>query len=289
MLFKNIKYTFILALFAFALAACNNSEAVTDTDTSETESTEQTQETEAPEPQKPVSEMSYQEASEEMLRTLAAGGNTDEYVQKFSAVNVDTLAAIINTDTKRKAFWINIYNAYIQKILTENPDVYKDRKAFFGEDRMKIAGKETSFDQLEHGIIRSSTMKVSAGFVGDIFVGDYEKKLRTEEVDPRIHFAINCGAKDCPPIHILSPENLDAELDRLTEDYTKKWTTYDMKADTAATTSLISWFRGDFGGKDGAKEFLVKHGALPAGASPDLRFKGYDWTLKTGMYAAEVE
>ena len=234
---------------------------------------------------KSVAEMGLQEASEEMLRTLKNGGSVDDYAQKFAEVPLETLAGTIDTDTKRKAFWINIYNAFIQKILLENPELYEDRKAFFEEDRITMAGKEISFDRIEHGIIRSSTLKLSGGYIGEIFPGDYEKALRTEKVDPRIHFAINCGAKDCPPIHILSPDDLDEELDRMSRAYLDKWTTYDAAADTVATTSLMSWFRGDFGGKDGAKEMLQRYGALPQSADdPDLKFKPYDWTLKTGIY-----
>ena len=34
-----------------------------------------------------------------------------------------------------------------------------------------------------------------------------------ESVDPRIHFALVCGAKSCPPIKLYTPENLDEGLD----------------------------------------------------------------------------
>ena len=32
-------------------------------------------------------------------------------------------------------------------------------------------------------------------------------------LDPRIHFALVCGAKSCPPVRVFTPENLDAGLD----------------------------------------------------------------------------
>lgn len=31
-------------------------------------------------------------------------------------------------------------------------------------------------------------------------------------VDPRIHFALVCGAKSCPPIKLYTPDNLDEGL-----------------------------------------------------------------------------
>lgn len=32
------------------------------------------------------------------------------------------------------------------------------------------------------------------------------------QVDPRIHFALNCGAKSCPPVKVYSSEGLNSEL-----------------------------------------------------------------------------
>jgi hypothetical protein len=29
------------------------------------------------------------------------------------------------------------------------------------------------------------------------------------EVDPRMHFALNCGARGCPPIQIYDSENVE--------------------------------------------------------------------------------
>ena len=33
-----------------------------------------------------------------------------------------------------------------------------------------------------------------------------------EEVEPRIHFALNCGAKSCPPIKTFTSTDIDNEL-----------------------------------------------------------------------------
>lgn len=273
----------LMSVAIFSFISCNNeTQNISEIDKVEVEI--------APEkPQMKILEMSYQQASENMLRDLKDGKDVNEYAEKFAAANLEQLAAEINTDAKKKAFWINLYNGYIQKLLVENPGLYDDRNDFFGEDRFIIAGKEISFDKVEHGIIRSSTMKLSGGFLGEIFVGDYEKKLRTDVVDPRIHFAVNCGAKDCPQVHILSPATVDAELDKMTQSYLNKVAEYDPKTNIAKTTSLMSWFRGDWGGKDGVVDFLKKYNIVPAAANDVvLEFKDYDWTLNTGMFADEV-
>ncbi len=285
MLNKSIGSIFLFCLFVFSFISCNNEIEV---ETSNSTQIEEKTETKSDTAMKPISEMSYQEASENMLRALAAGKEVNAYAEKFAAANLEQLAAEVNTDVKRKAFWINIYNAYIQKLLTENPSLYDDRDKFFGEDRFIIAGKEISFDKVEHGIIRSSTMKLSGGYVGEIFVGGYEKKLRTEEVDPRIHFAVNCGAKDCPMIHVLSPATVDAQLEKMTQTYLNEVTEYDPKTKIAKATPLMSWFRGDFEGKSGGIKFLKKYGIIPTEATDvKLEFKDYDWTLNTGMFAEQ--
>jgi hypothetical protein len=284
---NKIKLTLsLLSILTLSFISCNN-ETVNTNNTIENQET--TAEVVPEKVQMNISEMNYQQASENMLRDLADGKDVNEYAEKFAAANLEQLAAEINTDDKKKAFWINLYNAYIQKLLIENPSLYDDRNDFFGEDRFIIAGKEISFDKVEHGIIRSSTMKLSGGFLGEIFVGGYEKKLRTDEVDPRIHFAVNCGAKDCPQIHILSPNTVNAELDEMTKNYLGKVAEYDAASNVAKTTSLMSWFRGDWGGKDGVVDFLKKYDIVPSTATDvELEFKDYDWTLNTGMFAEEV-
>ena len=246
-MFHKIKFSLLLiSLFSLSFIACNN-EVQNNTETTPVEV--ETKEKEIEKPRMKISEMSYQQASENMLRDLKDGKDVNEYAEKFAAANLEQLAAEINTDDKKKAFWINLYNAYI----------------------------------------RSSTMKLSGGFLGEIFVGGYEKKLRTDEVDPRIHFAVNCGAKDCPQVHILSPDTVNAELDKMTQNYLNKVAEYDATTNIAKTTSLMSWFRGDWGGKDGVVDFLKKYDIVPATATDvELKFKDYDWTLNTGMYAEEV-
>lgn len=33
-----------------------------------------------------------------------------------------------------------------------------------------------------------------------------------QQVDPRIHFALNCGARSCPPVKLFTPQGLNGEL-----------------------------------------------------------------------------
>jgi len=44
-------------------------------------------------------------------------------------------------------------------------------------------------------------------------------------------------------------------------------------------TPLMSWFRGDFGGKKGiVNDFLIPYEIISADLDPELSFGDYDWT-----------
>ena len=115
------------------------------------------------------------------------------------------------------------------------------------------------------------------------FCPKWERKLRVENVDWRIHFALNCGAKSCPPVAIYDVENLDNQLDFMTKAYLEEQTSYDSVSKTASTSVLMSWFRGDFGGKNGAKKILFTYKITPE-KPKRLDYKTYDWALLLGNF-----
>jgi hypothetical protein len=55
--------------------------------------------------------------------------------------------------------------------------------------------------------------------------GDVRSSLSLAAVDPRIHFALNCGAKSCPPIRVFSPKNLERGLQLAAEGFLRDTTT----------------------------------------------------------------
>ncbi len=232
----------------------------------------------------PNKEYPYVQLSQDLVKAAKNTSSYEDIKQKLANVPVDTLSKELDTDAAKKAFWINTYNAYVQLILTENPELFKDRNSFFGEPRVTIAGKKLSFDDIEHGIIRGSEVKWLLGMVKDPFANSYEKAFRVDNTDGRVHFALNCGAKSCPEVAIYDANVMDQQLDIAAKQYLQKTSTYKPEEDKVYVTSLFSWFRGDFGGKDGVRDFLKKYEVIPKDADPDLEFKDYDWTLDLGNY-----
>ena len=221
----------------------------------------------------------YNALSEKFLMQIKKGKDTKEVQEILAKSTLKDLQAALDTDQKRLAFWVNIYNAYIQVILKDNPELYNDRGSFFKNEQIPIAGDTISFAKIEHGIIRKSQWEYGLGRIRKWFPNKLERKLRVEKRDYRIHFALNCGAKDCPPVAIYEWERLDEQFEKGTKKYLSRTTVYDSSKKEVAVTSLFSWFRGDFGGKSGVKKILRNLELVPTTKDIDISYKNYDWTL----------
>jgi thiol-disulfide isomerase/thioredoxin len=222
--------------------------------------------------------------SQEFMYAAKTDDETASFIAALSHLEMSELIATIKTDDDKKAFWINLYNAYTQTSLKKKPEQYKSRGAFFGSKQIEIAGKKFSLDDIEHGILRRSKIKWSLGHLNKLFPGKTEKKLRVDKLDYQLHFALNCGAKSCPPIAFYKPENINQQLELATKAYLRSEVEYDETTNTVKLPTLMSWFRRDFGGKKKMLELLRQLSIVPADKKPKIKFKPYDWTLYLQNY-----
>ncbi len=225
-------------------------------------------------------EINFNEISETFLERIKLNKDTKAIQQLLASTTATALAESLDNDAKRFAFWLNIYNGYIQVILKEQPELYDDRGAFFKKEQITIAGETISFAKIEHGIIRKSQWEYGLGRIRKWFPNKFERKLRIDKRDYRVHFALNCGAKDCPPVAIYYWERLDEQFEKGTSKYLNRTTEYSKDKKEVAVTSLFSWFRGDFGSNSGIKKILKKEGLIPTTKDIDITYKNYDWTLE---------
>ena len=226
----------------------------------------------------------YNEMSIEIIENIKNDKSISLLKKQLASLDPDTLAHYLQSDNQKKAFWINIYNAYIQILLQENPELYDNREKFFSSKQIPIAKQLLSFDDIEHGFIRSSKLKLSLGFVRNPFSSEIEMKFRTKKTDGRIHFALNCGAKSCPKITVFSANEFEDQIDRQAKSFLKSVSSYDAEENKVSTTALFSWFRGDFGGKKGTINYLKEYEVIPISSYPSVRYNTYDWTLNLGNY-----
>lgn len=225
--------------------------------------------------------------SQEFIYAAKTGEPIDVFLQQLNALSFSRLTAALPTDNAKKAFWINLYNGYTSAALSKAPELYQDRNAFFKAKSIPVAGTLYSLDDIEHGILRHSKIKWSLGHFTNPFPGKREKTLRVDTLDYRIHFALNCGAKSCPPIAFYNDETLEVQLEKATKVYLSGEAEFNPAANEVWVPQLMSWFRADFGGKRGIQAILQRHGIVPAGVKPKIKFKEYDWTLTLDNYAQQ--
>ena len=215
-----------------------------------------------------------------LLRATRTGEETATLEAELAALDREELVGALPDDRTKKAFWIDLYNAFVQISLAANPRLFAERDTFFGAKRLPIAGRYLSLDDIEHGLLRRSQLKRGLGYLPNPLPGGFERTLRVEKRDPRIHFALNCGAASCPPIATYRATDVDRQLDLASESYLQGEVEYLSSKDLARVPRLCLWFHGDFRGQAGIRSLLRRYDVIPATATPSVRFRSYDWTLE---------
>jgi len=159
------------------------------------------------------------------------------------------------------AFYINLYNALtIKLILSEYPvKSIKDIGNFFrgpwSRDVFSLFGNTITLNNLEHDIIR--------------------KQFN----EPRIHLALVCAAKACPP---LRSESYRAEiLNELLENQAKNYLSssngliIDEQKQTIFISSIFKWYAEDF---ESVPDFIQKYTSTSI-KTYSIRYLDYDWSL----------
>jgi hypothetical protein len=223
--------------------------------------------------------------SRAFLRRVRADDSTHAVESRLRDLDREALVAGLPDDDARLAFWVNVYNAAAQSLLAAAPETFRDKSTLFGADIVAVAGRRLSLDDVEHGLLRGARPKWALGYLRNPFPSAFVDRYGISERDPRIHFALNCGAAACPPIAAYSRGGIDQELDLATESYLEQEAAYDPDAGVVYAPRLLLWYVGDFGGPRGAKRFLREYDVIPDGVDPTLRFREYDWSLAVGEFA----
>ncbi|MGV9012141.1 MAG: DUF547 domain-containing protein [Flavobacteriales bacterium] len=214
-----------------------------------------------------------------LLRSAKDHSDPAALQKKLSSYSVEELKGLLPNDAYKLAFWINVYNASVVLALQKDAGQYADRGAFFAKKQINVAGHELSLDDIEHGMIRHSRIKLSYGYFGDPFPGKFERTFRVKDLDFRVHFALNCGAKSCPQVASYHADGIYAELQESMELHMKKFAKYDKEPGTVGVPAFMGWFRADFHGKKGIRKITQDLGIVPKNAKPDVAFSDYDWTM----------
>jgi Protein of unknown function, DUF547 len=165
----------------------------------------------------------------------------------------------------KKARLINAYNAMTMEWIVENYPVKSiwDTPRPFKARRFHLAGEAISLDEIE-------------------------SRLR-EMKDPRIHAALVCAARSCPPLRreAYTAANIDGQLDSNAREWLASPTLnrFEPNRRLATVSPIFKWYGKDFQAYPGGlRGFLLKFG--PAAATEelsdgkfDIGYATYHWGL----------
>ena len=188
---------------------------------------------------------------------------------------------------ERKAFFINCYNALMIHAYVRNgiPTSFWQRFKFFTTTSYMIGGQNYSLDDMEHGILRENKKSLLAYLQNPITSHDPRAKAILP-LDPRIHFALVCGAKGCPPIKHYSSENIDEELDLAARAFIES--AFVIDGSKIYLSKIFYWYKTDFGSSTSQlldfifpylnKEKQEQLKQLLGSSSYKIHYLPYDWT-----------
>ncbi len=193
--------------------------------------------------------------------------------------------AEIRGDDARIAFWLNAYNETLAAELDSRPrrgNLLLQRR-LFKTTTIEIAGQSYSLNVIEHGLLRGNarppgSMRRLAG------LGDPRLEAAPSTVDPRIHFALNCGAASCPVVRRYEAETLNETLEAATRAYIEAESSLDRDSGTITLPGLMKLYRGDFGnGEDGdLVVFATRY--LPPGDAAWVEANGFELRVRFGKF-----
>jgi hypothetical protein len=214
--------------------------------------------------------------SEQLLKEVRYSAPCSDTEKILSNLDMQSLIEGLGDDDAKKTFWINIYNAWYQLLAIREK---LNRPEIFTRQVISIAGRNFSLDDIEHGILRRYRWKYSMGYFPSFFPGKLIKQLAVSTIDYRIHFALNCGAKSCPPILFYSYDNIQEQLNMATRSFLRSETEIDEFKKEVRVSKIMDWFRGDFGGTKGIRRIIGDIFEKDY-KGYTLEFKSYDWDMK---------
>ena len=232
--------------------------------------------------------------SQEILREARAitapeqCGRLDGLTRQLRGVD----PATIEPDAARIAFWANLYNALLLHCLCLRPvrGSMLRHLRLFAKIAYDVDEHRYTLNDIEHGVLRRNRR---APFHLRRPLQHHDPRLTATLscLDPRVHFALNCGARSCPPIQVYSTAELDGQLELATRSYLQQETKVDLERRQITLPRLMRLYAADFGNRAEQLRFAARY--LPEVAArvrehrAELRvsYGRFDWTATTGSSA----
>lgn len=160
---------------------------------------------------------------------------------------------------EKLAYYINAYNIYTLKIVTDNYPIksIKDIPNVW-DKRFISSGKE----------------KIS--------LGDIEHKILRKMSEPRIHFAINCASFSCPNLlnEVYLPQTLEKQLEAVSKSFINDKTKNIITKSEIKISEIFNWFGGDFKTKKTTLiDFINTYSTIKIDKKAKVKYLEYNWSL----------
>ncbi|MFB6357179.1 MAG: DUF547 domain-containing protein [bacterium] len=189
-----------------------------------------------------------------------------QYLSNMSTISPQSLS-----DKEQLSYWMNLYNASTIRLIENNypVDSIRDLDGWvttaFQKEFIEVGKKTYTLDNVEHDIIRE----------------------RFDE--PRIHFALVCAAKSCPPLRHepYVADKLDTQLRHQTNVFlSSDKNRFSIRENTLymKVSNILNWYGEDFGGEKGVAKFIGKYrpgqvGKYVVNENYTIQYQDYNWSL----------
>jgi len=161
------------------------------------------------------------------------------------------------------AYYINAYNALVLAGVLDRYPLRSVRDVapfygFFTQNNITVAGKRTSLYALER------------------------KLLIPRFQEPRIHFAINCASRSCPPLRseAYTAERLDQQLNEMTRAFlNNNPEAIKPTGNGYAVSKIFDWYKDGFVASGGTVGFINKYRNETVPPDAKISFQDYNWNL----------
>ncbi|XP_060910151.1 uncharacterized protein zgc:152951 [Labrus mixtus] len=211
------------------------------------------------------------------------------------AIQLQRVELLSLSREEKLAFFINIYNALVIHgyLRMGAPTNMWQRYRFFNYVSYLIGGEVFTLQDIENGVLRGNR-KGMAQLLKPFSKTDPRLQVALPDAEPLIHFALNCGAKGCPPIKTYTPQDIDSQLRTAAEAFLENddGCMVDSGKKEVRLSQIFKWYKADFGGTDEKLlKWVVEHmsdspkktslqGVLSAGKTK-VSFLPYDWSTNS--------
>lgn len=173
------------------------------------------------------------------------------------------------TRNEQMAFWINAYNAFTIKLITQ---YYPLKSIKDIGSSIQIPFVNTPWD------IKFITIGKSRYDLNNIEHGILRKRFD----DPRIHMVLVCASKSCPVLmnEAYDPARLDTQLTNQTKVFLEDPSRNQVSARQPKLSMIFNWYAMDFNkGENTVRNFVNRHTTTKIHDEAKISYLDYDWGL----------